>query len=243
MKYIKAYNDERLVSGITQVDISTLEWPGYSFSISPASSPDLVEHSYQALARELGVDRNDILTVNQVHGTNVVIVDGRTQQKADALITSSPGAIIGVKLADCCGVLMYDAENAVVAAVHSGWRGTAGNIVGTTINTLIASFRTKTSDLQVWLSPCASGTHYEVGEDVYQVLTSYCTPQGSRWLFDNHRAIGDQCVAAGVNPENIVIHSACTITDSRWHSYRRDGERSGRMLAFIGLRSAPEKSK
>lgn len=243
MKIIKAFNDDRLLSGITQVDHTDLPWPGYSFSISPATTPEQVERSYLALARELDVDRERIVTVHQVHGTDVVVADARTQAQADALITTTPGLIVGVKLADCCGVLMYDASVGVVAAVHSGWRGTAGNITGKTIDILTTRFKTKTSDLQIWLSPCASGAHYEVGVDVYQVLSNYCKPLGAKWLFDNHHAIRDQCLAAGVEEQNITVRNDCTITDTHWHSYRRDGERSGRMLAFIGLRSAPEKSQ
>lgn len=243
MKIIKAFNDDRLLSGITQVDNTEFPWPGYSFSISPATTPEHVEMSYLALARELDVDRERIVTVHQVHGTEILVADSRTQAQADALITTTPGLIVGVKLADCCGVLMYDASVGVVAAIHSGWRGTAGNIVGKTIEILTSRFKTKTSDIRVWLSPCASGSHYEVGEDVFQVLAKHCTPLGSKWLFDNHQAIRDQCFSAGIGEQNIDVRSECTITDEQWHSYRRDGERSGRMLAFIGLRFTPEKSQ
>lgn len=243
MNIIKAFNDDRLLSGITGVDDTELSWPGYSFSISPATTSDSVERSYQALAQELDIDRDQIVTVHQVHGTEVLVADSRTQAQADALITSTPGLVVGVKLADCCGVLMYDASVGVVAAVHSGWRGTAGNIVGATIAELTKRFKTKSSDLQVWLSPCASGEHYEVGEDVHTVLSKYCAPHGSKWLFDNRQAIREQCRMAGIEERNILVRSECTITDPQWHSYRRDGERSGRMFAFIGLRSAPEKSQ
>jgi copper oxidase (laccase) domain-containing protein len=81
---------------------------------------------------------------------------------------------------------------------------------------------------------------YEVGTDVYEVLSSYCQPLSiGTWLFDNHRAIVHQLDSAGLHERNIRVDPSCTISDVRYHSYRRDKGRSGRMLAFIGMREKP----
>jgi copper oxidase (laccase) domain-containing protein len=77
---------------------------------------------------------------------------------------------------------------------------------------------------------------YEVGEDVHNVLSAHCKPlPNGKWTFDNHEAIYQQMLACGIAESNISSDSGCTMSDSAYHSFRRDKERSGRMLAFIGF--------
>lgn len=243
---IPALPATELISGMSLVDDRELDWPGASFSISESAGAGHVERSYELLAASLNVPRRHIVTVNQVHGREVVCVDDaestdsvRTLQ-ADALITSHRGIVLGVKLADCCGVLVHDPVRHAIAAIHSGWRGTASNIAGAAVGELQRRFGCRAADMQAWLSPCASGRVYEVGRDVYEVLPGYCTPlSDGKWLFDNHRSIIDQLVRAGLSRDTIAVDDACTITDTRYHSFRRDRGRSGRMLAFIGMREKP----
>lgn len=231
-----------VISGVTMVDTSVMPWPGYTFGHTTATSPELVAQSYDALAEALGVRRSSIVTATQVHGATIAVVEDAAPNAAtyaDALITNRSGWLLGVKLADCCGVLMYDPAHNAIAAVHSGWRGTAQHIVAATIDALQHHYGTRPSDLQVWLSPCASGSTYVVRNDVHAALPAYCSPiNGSttQWLFDNHAALRAQLSDAGVPLQSIITHASCTITDQRWHSHRRDGEQAGRMLAFIGLR-------
>jgi YfiH family protein len=238
----QAFERSDLLSGVTMVDATELPWPGYSFAPTPMVSETHLAQSYDALARSLSVDRSMIVTATQVHGSDIVVIGDDYPEpsiQADALITHTTGWVLGVKLADCCGVLLYDATLQAIAAVHSGWRGTAQNIVGKVVSQMRDTYGTQPSDLKAWLSPCASGTTYLVREDVASVLSEFCTPvlgQSSQWTFDNHRALTSQLKCAGVNAASIQLDPSCTIADARWHSYRRDGVKAGRMLAFIGLR-------
>lgn len=237
-----AFPGTEVVSGITMVDTSVYPWPGATFGMASTENGQLVAASYAELAMQLGIDVATIVTVRQVHGTDVVVVgDVRPDAEtcADALVTNRRQWVLGVKLADCCCVLMIDDVHDVVAAVHSGWRGTAGNIVDATLRVMNTEFGTVADQVRAWLSPCASGACYRVREDVYSVLAPFCSPvhgSSSQWTFDNHTAILHQLRSAGVPEASIVIDRSCTISDQRWHSHRRDGERAGRMLAFIGLR-------
>ncbi|MFM8771256.1 MAG: polyphenol oxidase family protein [Candidatus Kapaibacterium sp.] len=243
---LQAFPSSELLSGMTLVDTYDLPWPGASFSVSESADAAHVERSYEALSIDLGVTRERIATVHQVHGNRCVEVASvddcmsvRSEQ-ADALMTIQRGIVLGVKLADCCGVLLYDPVRRAIAAVHSGWRGTAANIAGTTVRAIEQQYGCDAADVHAWLSPCASGRVYEVGGDVHDALPGYCEPLSEgKWLFDNHRAIVYQLVGAGLRPDTITVNDACTITDARYHSFRRDRGRSGRMLAFIGMREKP----
>lgn len=246
MNITRAFSDPALISGMTLVDTHDLPWPGATFSASESAAAGHVERSYELLAASLNVPRRQIVTVHQVHGREVVCVDDSESTesvrtlRADALITSHRGLVLGVKLADCCGVLVHDPVRHVVAAIHSGWRGTACGIAAHAVEQLTKRFASDPAELIAWLSPCASGSVYEVGRDVHGALGAYCQPLGEgKWLYDNHRAIADQLNGAGLREHNIDVDSACTITELRYHSFRRDRGRSGRMLAFIGMREKP----
>ena len=231
------------VAGITMVDTSHLPWPGATFSIAESATAEQVAASYEMLAATLHVDTDSIYGLHQVHGTEITVIDhdSKTHSRSpgDALVTTIPGIVIGVKVADCCGVLINDPVQHVIAAVHSGWRGTAQHITSKVIDRLVSSFHSDPSTLHVALSPCASGAQYEVGQDVFDVLSAHCAQHPSKsqtWFFDNTAAITSELVSAGILTANITADPSCTMIDRRFHSFRRDKQLSGRALAFIHLK-------
>lgn len=229
-----AFYDQRIVSGITTSDTSLSE-------------------AYLLICATLNVSCQSIITLHQVHGDVVHRIDSSwlllntqssdsdfpvLQNEGDALITNLPGIVIGVKVADCAGILLWDAAHNAIGAAHSGWRGTAQNVLGKTIRAMQKAYGTDSQHLFVWVSPHATVANYEVGIDVYEVLAPYCMPHKqtpNKWFFDNAMALREQALAAGVPMGNIKVDPACTMTDTRFHSYRRDGEAAGRGLAVIEL--------
>ena len=233
---LELHNDVRC--GVTMVDTSHLPWPGSTFSEGSSATPEHVAESYRLLAHELDVDRSRIKGVRQVHGTGIAINPDQ-EVEGDAIISDDTDTVVGVKIADCLAVLIYDPTHHVIAAVHSGWRGTAQDIAGRTVRTLCERFDSDPSSLLVALSPSASGRNYEVGEDVQAVLSAWCTPRpelSGRWLFDNQRAVIDQLEKTGIPRGNITPSDICTMEDRRFHSHRRDRERAGRCFAFLQMR-------
>ena len=234
---IELHEDVR--AGVTMVDTSALPWPGATFSEGASATPEHVHRSYGLLAETLQTEPGNIVGVRQVHGRAVAVAPSEPTNEADALITDRRGLVIGVKVADCLGVLIYDPVHHVIGAVHSGWRGTAQQVVAAAIRQMGDRWGSKPQDLFVGLSPSASGRNYEVGTDVHDVLTAWCRPvEGcpDRWLYDNQQAVVDQLTGVGVNPERIHRSDICTMEDARFHSHRRDRERAGRCFAFISLR-------
>jgi polyphenol oxidase len=239
MQILSAFPNADLVSGTTLVDTTDLPWPGASFGVTPSADADHVERSFVLLAHTLNVERSDIRSLHQVHGASVrTFAECSLSPDGDALITDRPGEVIGVKIADCCAILIHDPVHKVVAAVHSGWRGTAQRILTATVERLQREWGSSAEECSLYLSACASGAVYEVGADVFDQLSPFCTPldqRSDKWLFDNHAALVHEAQELGVRRGSIIVEEACTIRDQRFHSYRRDGERSGRCFAFIGL--------
>ena len=78
------------------------------------------------VAEALGVDPARLLSLHQVHGTDVAVAgrEGWTERpRADAAVTADPAVALGVLTADCAPVLFHDPEAGVIGAAHAGWRG------------------------------------------------------------------------------------------------------------------------
>ena len=110
----------------------------------------------------------------QVHSANVVYVKGAGRPAdTDAVFTDVPGLCVAVKTADCIPVLLYsEQEHPVVAAVHAGWRGTVSRIVCRTLEEMAAhGLITSASDCGAIIGPGISQASFEVGDEVYELLS------------------------------------------------------------------------
>lgn len=177
-------------------------------------------------------------TQRQVHGNTCRIVgQGYAPTESDALITDKSGWLLAVSVADCIPVLLFAGRRNVVAAIHSGWRGSQQNIAGTAIAKMMQNYGVEPEELIAYIGPGASQCCYEVGNDVaVQFPESHSRPLGKgKFLFDNKGVVLHQLLAAGVPSQQIELDPRCTICDSNFHSYRRDGDRSGRMFGLIGM--------
>ncbi|NQW29389.1 MAG: peptidoglycan editing factor PgeF [Ignavibacteria bacterium] len=240
IKVVSAFNRKEIISGVTCRNLHTFSAPGMTFANSAASTPAQVEESFDRLSEFLNVGRNSIHVVRQVHGTEVAIVErGFVATEADAMVTAVPGIIIGVRVADCAPVLLYDPVRNVVAAVHSGWRGSLLNICSRAVGIMKVEFGCNVGQLLAFIGPSAHSCCYEVGLDVAQHFVEHCVPvngKTDKWMFSNNQAIHQQLTEIGLSKTSIVVSESCTICDLDFHSHRRDSGQAGRGLAYIGLR-------
>jgi len=74
----------------------------------------------EALAERYNVSRDYIFLPIQKHTDNVHILDsGAEPVIADAVITGKKGILIGVQVADCVPLLLYDKSQGIIGAVSS----------------------------------------------------------------------------------------------------------------------------
>ena len=144
---------------------------------------------------------------------------------------------LSVSIADCAPVFLFDAMKKIVACVHAGWRGTEQRILQKTIRTMLQEFGSKPGDVSAFIGPSAGQCCYEVGEDVAQRFDAeFVSRRNGKFYLDIKKANEEQLRNAGVPGTNIEVHENCTICRTElYHSYRRDGDKSGRMMAIIGL--------
>jgi YfiH family protein len=205
---------------------------------------------WSAVASSLGVPRQRLLLIHQVHGVDVAVARrgaaaswGRPQ--ADIVITDDPDVAIGVRVADCAPVLLYDGKEKVAGAVHAGWRGTARGAVAVAVLALRREFGSEPGHIFAAIGPCLDACCGEVGPDVVAAFRSgnatnadvarWFTPgRGDRAFLDLPRANADQLVGAGVPPDQIFDSGLCTKTHhERLHSYRAARHAAGRLLGAL----------
>lgn len=170
---------------------------------------------------------------DRVAGHRTVVAD------ADALWTTDARVLLAVRVADCVPILVAGPN--VVAAIHSGWRGTALDIAGQTIRSVSEATGVAPAELQAVIGPCISGAAYEVGQEVVEGLLGsglrqrdFLYPSKSpRPHVDLGAAVAVQLRRAGV--EKVARIERCSVGDQDLHSHRRDGARSGRMAGLVML--------
>lgn len=190
------------------------------------------------MTQQLLGDESKLYLVHQTHSDIVREAesagDPKGSHQADGIVTTQPNLLIGVLVADCAGILLYDPEAKVIAAVHSGWRGTKANIVSKAI-TLMQAKGADPTRLRVYISPVACPHHYEVGPKFREYFDDRFLPViNGKVCFDNHAALQAQLRSLGV--QHIELDTRCTVEESTLHSYRGDGLLSGRFLVAIGLK-------
>ena len=159
-------------------------------------------------------------------------------ENCDALVTSEFGVFIAVTVADCVPIFLFDPITRTVAGVHAGWRGTSSRIVKNAIALMRSKHAVDPTNIRAFLGPAASKCCYEVDDEVAKLFASeFAVKNGAgKWYVDLKSSNFQQLVLEGVSPTNIEIHSGCTIHEAKtYHSHRRDGKASGRMMGVIGI--------
>ncbi len=215
--------------------------------LNVGDNPKQVRRNRKAIAQCLGMD--EPIFANQVHGTNIIRLKKENttaaplskQQEGDALITDIPGVLIAIQVADCQPVLLYEPEQHVVAAVHSGWRGSIQNIIGRTIQCMETEFGCAPEKIVGGIGPslgpcCGEFIHYK--KEIPEKFWIYKT---GNHHFDFWAISSQQLCTAGVLPENIHISGLCTSCRTDYfYSFRRQGT-TGRFAGAIGL-TRPQQS-
>jgi len=229
--------------------VSPAPFDSLNFSVSVGDEPANVQHNLTVAAQYLGVAPHKILFLDQIHSAIVLHATSTDDQpslrltQGDGVVSGDPLVACAVRVADCAPVLLADRRSGAVAAIHSGWKSTAQNIVAAGVQA-VRSLAGSTVDIVAAVGPHIEACCFEVGPDVAQTLARACSDQhvvvpGKRGRphVDLRRVIHAQLVQAGVRPNDIDHVRGCSVCDRvRFFSYRRDGARSGRLLAAIVAR-------
>jgi polyphenol oxidase len=226
---------------------------GFSTKISPNSKPpyyfnlsysvgdgkEIVDSNRALFFNELGLNEKMVSYQKQVHEDKINTVSSfGSCGESDALITRKKNLGLTISSADCPAIFIYDPKEKVIAAVHSGWRGTEKKILRKTIQKLKDDFNSDASNLICYIGPSISQKNYEVQEDVAAKFDKeFVYINKNKFYLDVAGANYKMLIEEGIKRTNMQVSGLCTYEyENLLHSYRRDGQNSGRALGIIAMK-------
>lgn len=201
----------------------------------------------------VGARKARIVTARQTHSTDRAVIESFEQARGpqpdgDAMISRMSGVLLAIQTADCLPVLIGDTKTGAMAAIHAGWRGTAGRITERTVADMILRLGVNTRDCIAALGPAACVECYEVGGDVIErykkefgywrkVLVNF--KENGKAHLDIRAANVQQLSFCGFSEDRIHVADFCTMHQNEmFFSYRKEGRNHpsgvGRLLSVIG---------
>lgn len=236
--------------------VSTGAFSSLNLSFSRGDDPESVRENYHRLCAALGIDETRLVRTHQVHSDEVRVATGAdilpaltgpVPDETDGLITNEPGLCLTIYYADCIPVLLCDPVKRVIGAVHSGWRGTAQDIVPKAIAKMQARYGCDPKNILAaigpGIGPCCFETHDDVPNALQaalgQGITPYTPPLPERpgkYAVDLKGLLAWRLCRAGLAPAHIDTLSLCTACHPELYwSHRKLGPARGNHGAMIAL--------
>jgi polyphenol oxidase len=200
-----------------------------------------VEHNRQIFLNSLGFEVSNAVFSHQVHGSEILLVqEAGNFSGFDAQITNKKGVCLAVSVADCTPILVFDAENQAVAAIHAGWKGTVNQIVAKTMAEMNKNFGTVGKNCFAYIGACISKENFEVNADVanhFEEEFKTFDTEKQKYFVDLKATNKAQLVDFGIPENQIEVTDYCTVSNNDlFFSHRKEKGNTGRMLAAIGLK-------
>lgn len=239
--------------------VSALPSSSLSLTYFKGDQKDNVTENRRRFLKAIDAEGASIITARQTHSTERCLIEAPEQATGpqpdcDAMVTGLPNILLGIQTADCLPVLIADTSSGTMAAIHAGWRGTAGRITERTIADLMLMHGVNPRNCIAALGPAACVECYEVGQDVieryksefgyWRKLLVNVTEEGKAHL-DIRAATVQQLIFCGFSEDSIHVADYCTMHQNElFFSYRREGKGLpsgvGRSLSVIGRMSGED---
>ncbi|MBT2244460.1 peptidoglycan editing factor PgeF [Sphingobium sp. BHU LFT2] len=201
------------------------------------------------LARDALLPGATLVTVRQVHSPDVVTVTAPIAEderpEADAMVTRTPGLILGILTADCVPVLFADREAGVIGAAHAGWKGAISGVTDRTISAMEMLGATR-AGIACAIGPCIGRASYEVTLDFAERFERddadnarfFSAGRARHCQFDIAAYVASRLQAAGIGRISLLDEDTYSQAD-RFFSYRRSCHAQesdyGRQISMIAL--------
>lgn len=237
------------IKGVSQSPFDSL-----NLSLNKEDKIDDVKENFKIICDALDISLDSLVFSNQVHGTNIKIVEEKNrdieyitelnQDGVDGLLTNRKGITLCTFYADCVPLYFLDVKKKVIGLAHAGWRGTVERIGEKILDRMHESFGCAMSDILVGIGPSIGPCCYEVGKDVFDKFNNNFT-NTEKLLIPTNRDTWDLnlwyanviiLISRGIPLENITVSELCTnCNNDLFYSYRKEKGKTGRMAAMIQL--------
>ena len=220
--------------------VSAVPYEELNLGGAVGDDPAAVLANRELAAKSLGLDASRVVWMNQVHGPDVMVVDGpwadRPVPEVDAVVTAERGLALAVLTADCTPVLLADPVAGIVAAAHAGRPGMVAGVVPAAVRAM-AELGAEPSRIVARTGPAVCGRCYEVPQEMRAEVaavepaayaeTSWGTP-----AVDVVAGVHAQLERLGVRDRE--RSPVCTLESGDHFSYRRD-RATGRLAGYVWL--------
>ncbi len=231
--------------------VSTGVLASMNIAIKLDETEENVTRNFEILGQALGFGISDLVLTRQIHSDIVRTVTHadcngcfhRNYPECDGLITNDPGVALTVFTADCTPLLFHDPVTGAVGAAHAGWKGTAQDIGGKTVEAMVRAFGCDPANIRAAIGPNVGFCHFETDWDVPQALLNtygdairpFIREKGEKYYVDLKAVNALALRRAGVN--HIEISDDCTMcSPDRYWSHRITGNVRGSQGAVIVCR-------
>lgn len=234
--------------------VSQGTFAGLNLGYNRGDDPDHVRENFRLFCTAIGGDYAGLIKTQQVHRDHVQPVTAADRGmdliapapwETDGLVTDMPGLCLTVFSADCVPVLLYDPVRRCIAAVHSGWRGTAMSIAVRAVEKMVNSYGCDPGTILCAIGPaiskCCFETHADVPNEMTAALGGLAAPfleplPTGKFRVDLKGIIKGTLLQAGLEADHISVSDHCTAcrADLYW-SHRLLGNKRGSMAAMIQL--------
>ncbi len=222
---------------------------GLNLGFRVGDDAENVRKNYRLVSQDLGMPYENITAAKQIHSADIRVITeaekgcgvSRIDEvfECDGFVTNCRNIPLCVFYADCVPILLADANAGVIAAVHSGWRGTVRRIAGKAVDIMCRDFGAIPQNIRAAIGPSIGKCCFETGEDVAVQFDNDLTAaeKNGKFKVDLWEANRRILTNKGIEASNIDVLELCTICHSDiLYSYRTHGENTGRMGAFICLK-------
>ena len=148
---------------------STGIYKSLNCGIGSSDSKKNVLNNLKVVCKKINCSSKNLILLNQIHSNKFYFINKNYKFKkkklnGDALITNVKKIALGVIVADCVPVLIYDKNLKIISAIHAGWKGVYKEIIKKVVKFLIKK-GSNTKNLVAVIGPSISEKSYEVQKD------------------------------------------------------------------------------
>lgn len=196
---------------------------------------DNVDKNRKNLLKKYNLENKKLISMNQVHGNNIEIVDSSSPNiidNCDGIITNDRDVVLMVMVADCIPIIFIDRKKGVIAAVHAGRNSTFLKISELTAKKMVNEFNCNYTDIEVHMGPSIQKCCYEVSDEMVTIVEKSFGKGFVNGRFIDLQGI-NLSLLKSLNISNITISNTCTkCSNEPYFSYRADNK-CGRFAGIV----------
>ena len=181
-------------------------------------------------------DQKQFLIPNQIHSKNIVFSNEPGQiNNCDGVFTSNPRVACLIKVADCMPIFFAHQYITFFGVVHAGWKGLTRGILKET-SILLMEYNLKINEIDSYIGPSIQQCCFEVSRNIIDKFPTWSmTPKKfGKFMVNLQKIAFEELRSIGFDRKRIKINSDCSFCKkNNYYSYRRDGEKTGRMIGVI----------